>query len=339
MRILHVINDFLPGGILEQVNNIIEYVNVGEGYRHFVTGFRGDVNLINNKALCFNDSKNYDEIINNVKNFEIDIVHKQTGGGDCPDWVRRVQLNYPNIKLVETLHCPRRTAAYRQMDAIIYTTDYTLIQNEGLNKDKFHSIMYPITDREYPENYIETKHTDKDIICVGKMGRIVPEKCWDDMIALADLVYPKYGDRVQFLFAGYIPEGSQYGVKFQEECAKRVNVSYLGFFKDKYEFWDKLDICVNPVWETSFDIVYQEAMNCCIPVVTWDDSAAKYVVEDAGIVTDRNVESLFKATSQLIDGVEERKSFAYLGKKLIQEKYDVKIFKEKFEKMYGDLIA
>jgi len=171
---------------------------------------------------------------------------------------------------------------------------------------------------------------------------IVPDKRGDVLFELADLSYRDFGDKIQFKIAGQIPRDYplhiEYGEWFKKEIEKRPNMQYSGFIDNKYDFWKTLDICINPVEEASFDVVFLEAMACGVPILTWDKSCAKYVVGNAGIVTKPTIRDMYDGFKKLYFDYKLRKLFGDIGIKYIQGKYSLENFINSYVKTYEGLI-
>lgn len=334
MNILHIINEWPAGGIQEQVYLIIKHLPK-DRFKHFVLGWHitdgfffdkyieeGAVNLVSDEF--------YTSFKSIIEKYKIDIVHKQTGGGDCPKYV--YQCKEMNIPLIETLHCPRYSAiplAY--VETILYTTPYTFNKNGYVYQEKMKSIQYSVDLKEPIVQFAKNKNSDP--IVVGRLGRIVPDKRPDVILLLAQKSKEFFKDKIKFKIAGLAPH-EEYKNWFLNEVNKLDNIEYCGFVEDKYDFWKTLDVCVNPVWETSFDIVFLEAMACGIPILTWNNSAAPYVVEDAGIVTNENISDLFKGLEELYTSSSLREELGNKGIQLIKTKYSLDNFIKEYIEVY-----
>jgi len=342
INILHVINEWPAGGIQEQVYLLIKHLPK-DRFNHFVIGFRqpdgfffkkyqecGAINIID-------ENVNYPKMEEVVKQYNIDIVHKQTGGGDCPDYIFRIKDM--GVKLVESLHCPRQSSIPIDLvDRIVFTTPYTISKatKEQIYSQKFHSIQYSI-DLDSPLVESPKKRAKQDKIVVGRLGRIVQDKRPDVIVKLAEISNNLFGDKIQFKLAGYCPDDNM-KAQLLSVVSKLPNLSYEGFVENKYEFWNSLDICINPVWETSFDIVFLEAMACGLPILTWDNSAAKYVVYNAGMIPPEDMYMLFSGLVKLYKDPELCRVLGENGIKQIKEKYSLSNFVKKWSQFYEDIV-
>jgi len=339
INILHIINGWPSGGITEQVYLLCKYLPKDQfkqysiGYSHFDGAFVKKFEDVG--VECIHSDKGYSNLQDIIREKDIHIVHKQTGGGDYPSYVP--MLKEMGIPLIESIYCPRATAIpVDEVSKITYTTPYTLSKN----KDEHYSKMYPIQyalDIESPIVDCFSKK-DKDHIIVGRLGRVVPDKRPDILLKLARLSYEKFGDKIQFHLAGVIPQDFplhiEYGKRFVKLCQKIPNVKYFGYVEDKYDFWKTLDICINPVWETSFDIVFLEAMACGIPILTWNNSAAIYVVGEAGIVAKESLQDMFLGLCKLYSDYGMRMSMGETGIQYIKNKYSLKKYIDEHVKLY-----
>lgn len=343
INILHVINGWPPGGIAEQTYLICKHLPKDKfkqysiGYCHFDGYFVKKFEEIGVK--CIKSDQNYSNLQNIIKDKNIHIIHKQTGGGDCPKYSSYIKSL--GCKFIETLHCPRASGIpYYLIDKIIYTTEYTLYKNHGSYHPKMQSIKYaldlmsPIVEK--------AKEEDKENIVVGRLGRVVPDKRGDVLLELSDLCYKDFGDKIQFRIAGQIPQDYQlhieYGEWFKYETEKRSNIKYVGFVDNKYDFWKTLDICINPVEEASFDVVFLEAMACGAPILTWDNSCAKYVVSNAGLITKPTVKDMYDGLKKLYFDYGLRNVLGNIGIKYIKERYSLNNFINSYTKLYEGLI-
>lgn len=341
MNILQVVNGWPSGGILEQTYLLCKHLPKDEfkqfslGYCYFGGEFFKKFEDVG--VPCIKSDEDYSDLVKILTDNKIDIVHKQTGGGDCPDWVYVVKEC--GVKLIETVHCPRASGIpVNFVDAIAYTTPYTLYKNDYDHKKIMYSISYAL-DLKQP---IRNQAKDSNIpLVVGRLGRIVPDKRQDTVLAIAKMCLndPDMKDKVKFKLAGTIPQDCEYHINngkwFVNEVKYLPNVEYVGFVENKYSFWRQLDICINPVCEASFDIVFLEAMACGIPILTWDNSAAKYVVKGAGIITEESVESLYEGLIKLVNDEELRHHFARKGLGYIMNEYSLDSYISNWTDLYN----
>jgi glycosyltransferase involved in cell wall biosynthesis len=342
INILHIINGWPPGGITEQTYLLCKHLPKDKfkqyslGYCHFDGVF---VKKFEDVGVdCIKSDEQYSNLEQILKEKKIDIVHKQTGGGDFPEYCSL--LKELNIPLIESLHCPRASGIPVDLvEKIVYTTPYTLYKNSPEHMKKMVSINYAL-DLEKPfKNNTKNK---KEKLVVGRLGRIVPDKKIDAILEVAKMCHNEFGDRIQFHLAGQIPKDYplhvKYGEYFIEEVETIPNVEYFGYVDNKYDFWKTLDVCINPVWEASFEVVFLEAMACGVPILTWDNSCAKYVVRNAGLIAEENIYSLYDNLIKLYEDWGLRKILGIIGIKYIETDYSLESLIRKYVDLYEGVL-
>lgn len=344
INILHIINGWPPGGIAEQCYLLAKYLPKDQfrqysiGYCYYDTPMYKK--FVDTGMECLISDMAYGNLLSVIREKKIDIVIKQTGGGDCPEYVQLLHDN--KIPLIEWLHCPRATSIpIDRVAKILYTTLYTLEKNLEIYHHKMQSIMYsldldgPIVDK--------VECIDKDVIKVGRLCRIVPDKRPDVLLQLAAMSWIAFGPKVEFHIAGFVPTDYEYHKQYGAEIVKQMNqfpnIKYHGFVDNKYDFWRTLDICINPVWETSFDIVFLEAMACGIPILTWDNSAAKYVVDDAGIITYEDMNSFYVGFQSLVRDAFSRQHLGNNGIRRLKEKMSLQNYIDKHIQVIQEIVG
>jgi len=346
INVLHICNEYPFSGGLELLKIISKYSPLE--FKHYAIAFR-DLNglfrpiLEENNITCLDStSEDYPNLEEVIKKYNINVCHKQTGGGDCPDYVYR--LKKIGVPLIETIHCPRKSAIpLDHVNRITYTTYHTLEQNPEDYQKRMTSIQYAV-DLEKPFYKIgEKKFFNKTPLIVGRMARIVPEKRHDVVLDIARMAWSLYREKIQFYIAGVINPEIEYSIEYGKnliaEIDKIPNIHYLGKIDNKYDFYHSLDVCLHPIWGTSFDIPFLEAMACGIPILTYDNSAAKYVVRDAGIVTKESLDSLYNGLKTLYSDVSLREKLGNKGIEYINTIYNKDVWVNSNLDMYKEVLA
>lgn len=269
MIILHVVNDFLIGGISLIVYQLVQNVDA----KHIVIGFQGhrgfdqkifdDFQALDNVECLIFENEEYEGLLEVIKDKEVDIVHKQTGGGDFPEWVKTVKEKCLNIPIIETLCCPRRSVLPdSHVDAIIGLAEIT----QSLNKPrKIHVIPQPcdISLREYKRPCWDNLTR----IIVGRLARYEPFKNTDFIARLAHYMYSQeeMRNRVEFVIAGFPFNENYYRSIKEMEIPGFFRV--MGSIEDKLSFVDDLDLVIDP-GRDEWNYVFIESMARGIPVIT-----------------------------------------------------------------------
>lgn len=326
MNILHIVNGWPDGGILEQVYLLCkhlpkEFKQYSAGFCHFDGNFVKKFELAG--VPCLQSDEQYSNILDLVAEHKIDIVHKHTGGGDYPEYVD--VLYNAKIPLVETIYCPRKTGIpFEKARYFVYTTPYTLEKNDVSYKEKMISIQYAL---DLAKPIFDSRiHSNDHKLKVGRLCRLVPDKRTDVLLNLAAMSVN--GELpVEFHLAGVIPQDYAHHIEHGDKILKQIegfpNITYHGYIENKFDFWKTLDICINPVWEASFDIVFLEAMACGIPIITWNNSAAPHVVRGAGLVTRPYIYDMFLALVFMAENPPVRTELGSNGIEMIKTIYSL----------------
>jgi glycosyltransferase involved in cell wall biosynthesis len=330
LKVLHVINGWALGGIAQVTLDLIKNT---PNVKHYAIGYcwtETSVFKEFEEAGCVNiiDDEKYANLENKLVGYDIDIVHKQTGGGEFPEWVK--VCNNRSVPVVESLHCPRASGIPKEfISATVCTTDYVINKNQDRPVDK---IPYPCglplaEPRQHP-----WKAGLKRPMRVGRIARYEFDKL-PEVIATTAIFLRHLRDEVEFYIMGY---------PFNEPLFEMMKVFHnppfiniLGLQENKLESLRKLDICIDPVWETSFDIVMIEAMSQGIPVVTWEDSAAPEVCGKGGLIVTRTSSQLASGVQALIRNPHIYESCSKNAIEKIATIHNPVLYGEAFEKLYS----
>jgi glycosyltransferase involved in cell wall biosynthesis len=328
VRVLHVINGWAMGGItqatLDLIKNTPKIKHYSIGYCWLDTPIREDFERAGCESIASSDEE-YSCLYNVLTSKEISIVHKQTGGGDFPEWVQACkELGFP---VVETIHCPRKSGIPPDHVAATHiTTNYVA----NMNRDRpVWKIPYPCT-LPLGHKRISPRHRDEKIV-IGRLARYEPTKLPDVIVNVAHLLY-EYKDDIEFKIMGF---------PFNEDCYNQMiqhripgYLSIEGLQNDKLAALNTLDICIDPVQETSFDMVMTEAMSQGIPVVTWQDSAAPEVCGEAGIITTRKVFELARGCLSLVYDLDKYRKCSQAAIDQVKLRHNPEDYGKKFEALY-----
>lgn len=323
-KVLHVINGWALGGIaqatLDLIKNTPNIKHYSIGYCWLDTTVKKDFEASGCTSIVCD--ANYTGFSSILKSNKIDIVHKQTGGGDFPDWVREARNS--GVPVVESIHCPRTSAIPKELvAATVVTTDYVANKNQDRYINK---IPYPCT---LPLGSPRKLPIGRKLV-IGRMARYETDKLPIVIVRVAQMLW-EFRDRIEFLIMGY---------PFKEQLYKEIKSMELegyltveGLQEDKLKSINRLDICLDPVWETSFDMVMTEAMSQGIPVVTWQDSAAPEVCGTGGIVSNRSIFDLSAAVRSLI-GNEDYNFYSRMAINKIKNQHDPVTYGKAFSYLY-----
>ena len=328
LKILHVINGWALGGIaqatLDLIKNTPTLSHYSIGYCWTNTPVKKEFEEAGCHSIICDDK--YSNIKDILISYGINIVHKQTGGGDFPEWVKICkELKIP---IVESLHCPRTSGIPKELiAATVITTDYVGDKNTDRPLLK---IPYPCTlPLGSPRNLPRNRR-----LVIGRMARYESDKIPMVIIKVAYILW-EFKNDIEFLIMGY-----PFNQNLYKEISDESEEGYIkveGLQSDKLTAINRLDVCLDPVWETSFDMVMTEAMSQGIPVVTWDNSAAPEVCGTGGIVSKATVFDLAQAVRSLI-GNEDYSFYSRMAINKIRNNHDPVKYGQLFTNLYRRLL-
>jgi len=326
MRVLQVINGWAMGGIAQATLDLVKTTpsveHFAAGYCWLSTSTRKEFEEAGCESIVFNDNtyRDFGEILDKYK---IDIVQKQTGGGDNPEWIKVTKDR--GLKFIEHFHCPRTSGVPKEMvDYSVAASNYVASKNTDREVEV---LPFPCTlpvakPKLYPGNRK---------MVFGRLARYEVDKLPEVICQVAQILH-EYKDHIQFLIMGY-PFNEQVYKKIQDMAIP----DYLiveGLQEDKAAALQRLDVCINPTWEAGFEMVMTEAMSQGMPVITWKNSAGPETCGSAGIVTEVGVFALAQAVYHLFNGAGEYNKFADQAIRQVKEKNDPIKYGQRFESIY-----
>lgn len=168
------------------------------------------------------------------------------------------------------------------------------------------------------------------------VGRMIPKK---GIRYLLNIASEMSAQDVEFWFVGDGPLREEI-----QEAQQNCRIKYFGYI-DKIEtlagIYSEADIFVLPSyatehWEELFGIVLIEAMSCGLPIIATNCIGPQEIVkhgENGYIVPQKDEEALKEKLQILVDDKELRQKMGSYGRKLAEEKYDVKKVSEMWWKV------
>jgi glycosyltransferase involved in cell wall biosynthesis len=179
----------------------------------------------------------------------------------------------------------------------------------------------------------------KGAIKILYVGRMIPQKGIRYLLSIAREMSTQ---DVEFWFVGEGPLIEEIQ-KAQQNC-KIKYFEYIDKIETLAGIYSEADIFVLPSyatdkWEELFGIVLIEAMSCGLPVIATDCIGPQEIIEhgeNGYIVPQRDKQALKEKLQILIDDKELRIKMGGLGRKLAEEKYDVKKVSEMWWKVLSE---
>jgi glycosyltransferase involved in cell wall biosynthesis len=304
IHVCHLVNEFWYGGIQETVYNLCKGM---PDYKHFVLAHTDGpmkrefmklpgvfVSLFPGDPLFTHQwDRDYTGLDEFVLGWDIDIVHKQMGGGDESRmlWQLRDPAGGNICKIVESMHCPRRCNTPEDLvDHILVASRYTYDMQDHDRETPVSIVHYgtePHTPRSRREDIRDAWDIPHDAPVVGRIGRLSGSKLVHETV-LAFLSMAHSVPDLHCVIGGCIPQDEGEGYyRNLESRLKHDRLRYIGSPIDaqqRADWLSAMDICVYPTRDEGFGMVFVEAMHQGLPIITYDHGANAEVVDVAGIV-------------------------------------------------------
>ena len=168
-----------------------------------------------------------------------------------------------------------------------------------------------------------------DAKVIGMLGRLIREKGLRELFAAARILCDSRPDLYVIVGGDALPTDrgawkTQLMAKV-EAAGLTSRFRFPGFVSDVYGCLSAFDILVHPTYKESFGRVIAEAMATGLPVVATTVRGCRELVvpgETGLLVPYKDVESLVKAVSALLDDSAMRQSMGDAGRRRVVERYD-----------------
>jgi glycosyltransferase involved in cell wall biosynthesis len=332
-RILHVINGWALGGIAQATLELVKATT--PQYKHYAIGYcwlDTDIKKEFEAAGCDSiiaENENYPGFSALLNYHKIDIIVKQTGGGDNPNWVTEAYVK--KIPVIENLHCPRPSHIPKDMCAFtVGQSEYTASKSKDRKVLVIPNICtLPIAE---PRQFPSEEHRQ---IVVGRLARYEIDKLHHVIYGVAKIM-AEYRHFLKFLLMGH-----EFNRQYYEEMKKVEIPNYFvveGEQKDKLAALNRLDICINPTWEAGFEYCIVEAMSQGIPIITWQDSAGPEAAQGAGIICRKELFHLASAVHFLINNPKEYEIFSRGAINKVKALYSPEAVSKQYEALFQECL-
>ena len=190
-----------------------------------------------------------------------------------------------------------------------------------------------------PPKKLDSLNSKKTAYVIGALGRFVPEKGFNYLIeAISILRDRRYN--VKLVLGGAGPLETQLK-KLALDINIEKNVEFIGWIKNKKNFFEDVDIfCIPSVFET-FGIVALEAMSEQVAIVTTKTAGASQIFEqdiDALITKTASSQELADKIAYLIDNPAKREELKNNAYNKIANKYDIRVVADKLSETLENIL-
>ena len=238
---------------------------------------------------------------------------------------------------------PARWLAQRLLAPLSYVSSVTIASNSdaarkahahlGYNEARWQVIPNAIdTARYHPDAQarIAIRHElsiSDDTLVIGAIGRDVPEKGFDDLIAAFGRIYQTHRDQKKLVLLiagrGISQDTPHLAAAIEATRVPLENFRLLEARNDIPALLNACDLFALSSRSESFPNVLAEAMATALPCVTTDVGDCRQVLEDDRLIAEpKNAASLGLALTILINkGIEERKALGKKNRERIKDHY------------------
>lgn len=349
-KILHIFRNLKYGGNQALAYNIIKYASLE--YSHSILSFQDDLEMKSEFESLGCDIKVIDHKKDSFKEFKIEFEDYVRGGGfdTVVSWFYPyiLRLEFDGVKFVHhigtapTFSPFTRWAKsfvlanmYRKSDgSFVFASKHIQRQNQklfGVNLKNSEVIYNGIDTSRFK---LKSSYNHKDNFTVTMVGRLDGSKDFDTLISIAS----KLAKTIDNLKINIVGDGTDRARL--EELAKASEatgiVNFLGRRSDVPDIVHDSDLFVflNKFLE-GFGLALVEAMSCGLPVVTYDLGANSEIVDDGvdGFLVSTQ-EELMEKINSIANSEELAKELGQNARKKVEEKFDVKVMVEEYEKRY-----
>lgn len=336
----------LPEGIFVE--------KIKDGAEIIPLNFRNRFNLMNISQLA-----------RIVKEKKISIIHSQGARADF--FARLAAHRVGTVAIVSTVQMPVEGFDVNFLKKAIYVildrfsekfVDKFIVVSEVLRKrliekhrippEKVSLIYNGVELEEYNDKWVsgerirEQFKIEKGIPLIGTVGRLVWQKGLPYFIqAVKIITQPPITNHPLPVFLivgeGELKENLELRIKNLELSDRII---FTGFRKDVKEILSALDILVLSSLREGFPMITLEAMAMGKPVVATDIEGIKEQVvngETGILVPPKNPKALAEAIIKLAKSKELREKMGSAGRKLVEEKFNIKKIVKQYEQLYPSL--
>jgi glycosyltransferase involved in cell wall biosynthesis len=277
------------------------------------------------------------KIKNLIKKFQADLVFAHVGKGII--FAKKALLN-SDIPLIAVNHSNNvKRSVGTDMVLCVNNVIKERVISLGQKKDLVKTIPNVISfDNSELTKFQYSKFSSNQPIKIGVLGRLAVEKNFDKLLHIVQRCQEQ-NIKLELFIAG---EGSEKEnlIKLTQQLNITKQVKFLGWIKNKQEFFAKIDIFILPSNNETFGIVLLEAMKYKVPIITTNTDGASAIITDQqnGLLVSKS--PLEQMINQIIAAIIKLSSNPQLVEKItnnaskdLQEKYSYQALADIFVKI------
>jgi glycosyltransferase involved in cell wall biosynthesis len=316
LKICHLLNEFWFGGIQETVLSLVLGLPDDE---HFVFGHTNgpmsrEFNLPGVRMISSAWNRGYTEdpygmnLAEFVEYNDIDIVHKQMGGGDDSRFLWPLRRPGRLCAVVESMHCPRDCRTPPDIvDHVCVAGNYTMNMQT-------HSIPTTIVPYGSPRTQATASRMSvrekwgipPGSFVIGRIGRLSGSKLVHETIVAA-VKAKNIIPNLECVIGGSPAqdEGSMYATHIMKACHGYPFIHFVGETENPTEranWIHAMDLVCYPTQGEGFGMIFLEAIHQGVLSVTYDVGANRETLGSAGICVPWN-DSMDNRVGDIVDAI------------------------------------
>lgn len=351
MKILYVIPTLTMGGAERIVINLADSMSK-KGYKVKVLYFKGDIQVYPKdkkvEVECLNISNVFDlpfgiiRFKNIISRFAPDVVHAHMYHANI--FTRFSRIFIKMRKLICSAHSSIEGTnfgmfLYKISDRLSNTNTNVskdalekFIRNGAFKSENSLVVYNGIDIDRYKKIAFSKNNTVNNFISIG---RLAPEKDFPNLINAIEIIRNKYNINIKLNIIG---GGIEYENlhKMINEKSLHNTINLLGSRDDIVELLNHADCLVSSSKFEGLPTVIIEAMACQCFVIATDCGGSKEIMQNTGILVEpESPEKLALAIiNYLMMSNEGRNILLFKARKIIEEKFNISIAVENWEKIY-----
>ena len=207
---------------------------------------------------------------------------------------------------------------------------YTKAYEAGIEAGRLITLPNAIDTNARKYDAIGHKITKNTVLTIGTMARFVPKKAIDIFIKSLAILKTK-GVEFRAIIGGSGAEEDKLKAMVLKYNLKDC-VKFIGWVKDKKEFFDQIDIFCQPSIEEPFGVIVLEAMLFDKPIIAAEADGPKEIIthmKDGILVPIGSPQAMAEEIEELIDNKLLRSSIADTAFLTVRKRYDINIVGKK----------